>query len=157
MPPKKKAANNRTVDLTELEIAAYAARLKTLHGPTTTDEIKNTTICQNLFDAMKFLPDHFADLIIADPPYNMVKDHRTGFERCVNIADVMAWLEETYFVMDVDSGDLKTVHDVMAAAVGSVKSGTGEPPVQTPEAWAENPERPEIELPDPGQYTGGCG
>ena len=37
------------------------------------DDVSNKTISDDLFNAAKYLPDAFVDLLIADPPYNMTK------------------------------------------------------------------------------------
>jgi len=36
-------------------------------------DIENKTINQDVFSALDFLPDHFADLMFVDPPYNLSK------------------------------------------------------------------------------------
>lgn len=54
------------------------------------------TINQNLIDALPFLPRHFADLILIDPPYNITKDFGVAkFKECADAdyeAYVMTWL-----------------------------------------------------------------
>ncbi len=71
-----------------------------------------------------------------------------GFDS-LNAADTVVWLEEEFFVTDVDMEDLVTVHDVMAAAVGNVRQETADVEVSTPETWNDPGPRPDLFLPDP--------
>lgn len=74
---KEKASRNRTLTLSEAEEKEYSSRLKTVNGAVFGSELLNTTINQDIFEIIDFLPSEFADLIIIDPPYNMDKDFRT--------------------------------------------------------------------------------
>ena len=71
---KPKAPRNRTLVLQEGERDRLAQRLITLHQPAVVDNIINRTICQDLFEALPYLPDQFVDLMIIDPPYNLTKE-----------------------------------------------------------------------------------
>ena len=70
---KKKAPRNKTICLTGKETAAYAAKTIRLTKPAALSEVLNKTICQDALKALDFLPDTCADLLIADPPYNLTK------------------------------------------------------------------------------------
>ncbi len=70
---KEKAPRNRTLILTDEDKLQYSKRLLTLSQNVLTDDVVNRTINQDLFDAAKFLPSNFVDLLIADPPYNLNK------------------------------------------------------------------------------------
>ncbi len=70
---KKKAPRNKTICLTGKETAAYAAKTIRLTKPAALSEVLNKTICQDALKALDFLPDACADLLIADPPYNLTK------------------------------------------------------------------------------------
>lgn len=72
---KTRASRNRTLVLTEADRNELPKYLATLVKPCSVDEILDTTIHQDLFNALDFLPKHFADLIIIDPPYNLSKDY----------------------------------------------------------------------------------
>jgi long-chain-fatty-acid--[acyl-carrier-protein] ligase len=56
------------------------------------------------------------------PDSNLARD--LGLDS-LTTADLAAWLDETYFVSDVDNTDLLTAYDVMAAAEGHVKAHEG--------------------------------
>ena len=79
---KEKAKNNRTLTLSNEEIAAFSENLitkddiKTLSSP---ENFINKTINDDLYHALPFIPDEFADLIIIDPPYNLSKNFN-GFK-----------------------------------------------------------------------------
>lgn len=94
MIKKERAERNRTLSLSEEErillkekiITAEDLRLlgsKALENenhsgknlnPEIETEILDRTINADLFDALKYIPDSFADLVIIDPPYNLTKD-----------------------------------------------------------------------------------
>ena len=70
---KKKAPRNKTISLTGKETAAYAARTVRLTKTAALSEVLDKTICQDALKALDLLPDACADLLIADPPYNLDK------------------------------------------------------------------------------------
>ena len=54
------------------------------------------------------------------------------------IAELIGWLDEEFFVSDIDATDLHTVYDVMAAASGFITNST---PLETPKTnkrWADS-------------------
>lgn len=71
--PKKRAPRNRTITLTAAEMASHKPSLLHLSSPTPIEAILNKTICQNLFEALPYLPAQFVDLLFIDPPYNLNK------------------------------------------------------------------------------------
>jgi len=70
---KTKAPRNKTITLTDEEAVLFGARLLHLDRPATLDEVVDTTICQDIVDALDYLPAQSVDLLFADPPYNMNK------------------------------------------------------------------------------------
>ncbi len=79
--PKPRAERNRTITLSESDYAECSKRLCTLMANATLKEIENQILHNDLFDALKFLPEAFADLLILDPPYNLTKSFNgTRFE-----------------------------------------------------------------------------
>lgn len=79
---KKRAPRNKTISLSNAEIKLYSKKIITLNKRVTEEEIKNKTINQDIYEAVKFLPDNFADLIIIDPPYNLNKKfNSTSFQK----------------------------------------------------------------------------
>ncbi|MBQ5471968.1 MAG: site-specific DNA-methyltransferase [Treponema sp.] len=75
---KEKSAKNKTIDLTVeegqnyLEKCINAESLEDLSF--NLDDIQNKVLLGNTLELMPKLPRAFADLIIADPPYNIQKD-----------------------------------------------------------------------------------
>ena len=77
-----KAARNKTIELTAEEGAEYLARCLRPTGPLSLPEVLNRTLCGDSFEILPLLPRGFADLLIADPPYNLDKDfHGSRFSR----------------------------------------------------------------------------
>jgi len=70
---KQRAERNRTLTLTQEEIPELQKKIVTPEAEPLTDYI-NKTINGDLLKTLPLLPDHFADLIIIDPPYNLSKD-----------------------------------------------------------------------------------
>ncbi len=71
--PKVRAPRNRTLTLTPEEYTLYEKRLLLLQGRATVNEILDKTICQDVTDAVSYLPEQFVDLLFIDPPYNLNK------------------------------------------------------------------------------------
>ena len=74
MTEKKKAPQNRTIFLSEEEIAEYSSRAIVPRGKLSLDEITNKTAIGDFFEIAKLLPGNFVDLLFLDPPYNMYKN-----------------------------------------------------------------------------------
>lgn len=70
---KPRAPRNRTLMIQTDEAATLLAQTMTLQGPCTTSDLANQIIRQDLFACLDFLPTHFIDLLIIDPPYNLDK------------------------------------------------------------------------------------
>ena len=71
--PKARAPRNRTLTLTPEEYTLYAKRLLSLQSRVTVNEILDKTICQDVTEAVDYLPEQFVDLLFIDPPYNLNK------------------------------------------------------------------------------------
>jgi len=69
-----KAPRNRTIDTPLTEGGKYLARCLRPCGVMTPEEISDKTIIGDIFETASLLPKGCADLIIADPPYNLTKD-----------------------------------------------------------------------------------
>jgi len=70
---KHKVPRNRTISLSTAQRRVYKNKLLRLTGPVTLDKITDKTICQDVFEILDWLPADSADLIFADPPYNLNK------------------------------------------------------------------------------------
>jgi site-specific DNA-methyltransferase (adenine-specific) len=96
MEGKQRAPRNRTLSLTGDEIASLRARLLRLSEPASLAAILDRTICQDVLEAARFLPDRFVDLLVLDPPYNLTKTfHRTEFKK-LPPAGYAGWLEKWF-------------------------------------------------------------
>lgn len=69
-----KAERNRTIELSENEKNKYFERCIRLDSAVKKRDITDRTVIGDTFDVMKNLPECFADLVIADPPYNLDKN-----------------------------------------------------------------------------------
>lgn len=69
-----KSPRNKTIDLTAEEGAEYLARCVRADAPVAPAQAENRVILGDTFRVMPNLPRAFADLMIADPPYNLDKD-----------------------------------------------------------------------------------
>jgi site-specific DNA-methyltransferase (adenine-specific) len=88
------STRNRSVTLSETERAHFQARLlRKVPDQPTLPALQDRVICGDAFDWLPHLPDHFADLIIADPPYNLRKRFRDQRVNPQSDEDYEAWLE----------------------------------------------------------------
>lgn len=77
---RQRAPRNRTVGLSEIELAKYKERLVKIDKPVSVGEVLNKTIQQDIFDVFDHLPSQFVDIAFVDPPYNLSKTfNRTNF------------------------------------------------------------------------------
>lgn len=96
---KERASHNKTLTLSAEEEASLIAKLDKLTVPASADSIVNKILCQNLLEALPLLPPKVADLLVIDPPYNIVRDF--GGLKTVKQSDedyfdyVMQWLPDT--------------------------------------------------------------
>lgn len=69
-----RAPRNRTLTVTEDEIKTLSQRLATIQDLRNDSQYLDKTINADIMEALPLLPDHFADLVIIDPPYNLTKN-----------------------------------------------------------------------------------
>ncbi len=90
-----KAPRNRTIELTEEDEAHYSAVCR--FDPDrayTTDEVRNRLVLGDCVAGLAQLPPGWADLVIADPPYNRAKQYgRETFSRRSSL-EYRAWTEQ---------------------------------------------------------------
>lgn len=65
------SSRNKTLTLTPEDEARLTANLQRLTRPATVADITDGTFCQDLEEALTFMPTGFADLLVLDPPYNL--------------------------------------------------------------------------------------
>ena len=71
-----KAPRNKTIDMTAAEGRIYLDRCLRAENLAPGVNIFDKTILGDTFEVLPKLPRNFADLLIADPPYNLYKDFR---------------------------------------------------------------------------------
>lgn len=71
---RKRAPQNRTLTITEKEIIGLSEQLIRLERKTAVKSLTNKIINQDSFEAIKYLPNQFVDLLFIDPPYNLTKN-----------------------------------------------------------------------------------
>ncbi len=77
-----RSPRNKTLELSGEESAACLARCLQPDGPLSREDVLDRTILGDSFRVLPLLPRAFADLLIADPPYNLSKNfHGERFAR----------------------------------------------------------------------------
>jgi len=90
---KERANRNQTLSLETSDLEQYNAKIQVLSKPVEIEDIINKTIQQDLFEALTFLPNEFADLIFIDPPYNLDKDFQSVHFQEGSIQEYQEWME----------------------------------------------------------------
>ncbi len=90
---KQRAQHNRTISLSDKDMKCLTKRLIKLHQPTAFQQIENSTIHQDIFEALKHLPDRFVDLLFVDPPYNLNKNFHLSSFKAMDSEKYAAWLD----------------------------------------------------------------
>ncbi|MBP5698745.1 MAG: site-specific DNA-methyltransferase [Alphaproteobacteria bacterium] len=91
---RQPAPRNKTITLSPEETEQYAARAITLNKKSKISDILDCTILQDTFEALKFLPANFADLVIVDPPYNLTKKFGTKEFKSMDWAAYKKWMDK---------------------------------------------------------------
>jgi site-specific DNA-methyltransferase (adenine-specific) len=72
-----KSSRNQTITLSKEEEISYLNKCVRLSKNIDIKDIINTTIYQDLFKAIQYIPDSSIQLAVIDPPYNLSKDFKT--------------------------------------------------------------------------------
>ena len=88
-----KAANNRSLELSEAESRRLLARCVRPEGPLTPDEALDRILPGDSLELLELLPRGFADLLIADPPYNLTKNYNGSRFSRMGEAEYAAYTE----------------------------------------------------------------
>ncbi len=88
-----RAPRNRTLSLSEEDIARYKPALARIESPATIAGIQNKIVCQDLFSVLPNLPLCAVDLVFADPPYNMTKSFNDRKFRKTSLDEYAEWLD----------------------------------------------------------------
>ncbi len=90
---KKPAPRNRTISLSDTDMAIYTERLLHLQNQTMLADVLDRTICQDSFEAVGYLPEKSVDLLFTDPPYNLTKTFNEHKFQRTSLAEYEAWLD----------------------------------------------------------------
>lgn len=71
----------------------YKNALSTLNSTANPEELRDRVFCQDIFTALPYLPDHFVDLMFADPPYNTNKTFNDKRFKRTSIDQYAEWLD----------------------------------------------------------------
>ncbi len=93
MTNKIRAGQNRTISLDENEIKFYSKKLLKINKSVTEEEILNSTINQDIFEILNYLPNNFIDLLIIDPPYNLDKSFNKIKFKELSIDKYSEWID----------------------------------------------------------------
>lgn len=85
-----KSQRNKTITLTEAERKELKKSLFSVRR--LPEDFTDTTIRADLFKVIGRIPDHFADLIIIDPPYNLSKTFGTSTFKAISDDDYRAYI-----------------------------------------------------------------
>jgi site-specific DNA-methyltransferase (adenine-specific) len=90
-----KAPRNRTIELTEEDHLRYTELFSLSAGRSyLLPELRNRVILGDCISGLAQLPPAWADLIIADPPYNLTKNYGKGVFSRLPTLDYRAWTEK---------------------------------------------------------------
>jgi site-specific DNA-methyltransferase (adenine-specific) len=92
MMDKRRAPRNRTLVLTAAERQRCSQTLRRVDSPVLLRDILDSTICQDVFTVLPFLPAGVFDLIVADPPYNLTKTFNGNAFKQTDLNQYEAWL-----------------------------------------------------------------
>jgi len=93
MVDKQRAPRNRTIILTDEDRQKLSNRLKQIQSIASIEDILDSTIYQDVFKILGFLPESAFDLVFADPPYNLTKDFNGNKFKQVSLEEYEKWLE----------------------------------------------------------------
>jgi len=96
---KIRSARNRTISLSPIEKKYYQEKLVKLSQETTSNQIIDCLINQDLFSLLNFLPNDFVDLLFIDPPYNLTKTFNTTSFKERSTQDYISWLESWFTLL----------------------------------------------------------
>ncbi len=81
------------MELSESELESYKRTLKRLDSRVTANEVRDQLFCQDVFTALRYLPDASVDLLFADPPYNLTKTFNSKRFRKISSEEYAEWLD----------------------------------------------------------------
>ena len=94
---ENKSSRNKTLNISVEEGASYfkkCLRPDDSAGPLSLEEIQEKTINGDSFKVLPLLPEHFIDLAIIDPPYNLAKNYAGNKFNSVSRKDYFEYTEK---------------------------------------------------------------
>lgn len=91
---KQSAPRIGTLTLSALETKELRKRLRRLSSAVSLDAILDSTIHQDLFEVLPWLPGGAFDLVFVDPPYNLTKQLHENVFRKTDLDEYEGWLED---------------------------------------------------------------
>jgi site-specific DNA-methyltransferase (adenine-specific) len=93
MQLKITAKLNKTLRLSKKEVQNYKTKLLKLETAYSAEQLTDKIINQDIFGAIKYLPDNFVDLLFIDPPYNLTKKFNDVSFKEMKNNEYEDWLE----------------------------------------------------------------
>lgn len=90
------ASRNRTITLSDAERDELRGGLLRLSGPVPVAAIENGIVCQDMRQAIEWMPSQSVDLLFLDPPYNLTKTFGPVVFRERSTDDYAGWLESWF-------------------------------------------------------------
>ena len=72
---KKRSPRNKTLTCSDREVSEFSKKIIKISDFLDISAITNKVIQADIFQATRFLPEYFVDLLILDPPYNITKNY----------------------------------------------------------------------------------
>ena len=88
-----RAPLNRTMTLSDEEIALYKPGLVKIESPASVDEVQDKIVCNDVFRVLPNVAEECVDLMFADPPYNLTKNFNDRQFRKTSIDEYAEWLD----------------------------------------------------------------
>ncbi|MGK9367995.1 DNA-methyltransferase [Melioribacter sp. Ez-97] len=91
---KETKTRNKTIILDNDELNIYSKKLIRLDSHTEINSLINKTINQDFFEAVKYLPEEFVDLLVLDPPYNLNKSFNSIKFTSRSVEKYSEWIDK---------------------------------------------------------------
>lgn len=88
------STRNKTLVLSDSEQRKCADRLLILSALTPVNTVLDKTLCQNMLEALDYLPVRFVDLLFLDPPYNLDKTFNSASFKKMPLGQYGVWMEQ---------------------------------------------------------------
>lgn len=91
---KNRAPRNKTTSLSNKEEIALAKQAIKFSRQKHIEDIDNKIVWQDVFYALRYLPDSFVDLMVVDPPYNLTKNFGDHTFKQMQSEEYCKWLDK---------------------------------------------------------------